>query len=153
MHTLELKIPPPLVALAVALAMWRISLVATVVVLPTGVRLTAAMGLALVGGAFDLAAIFAFRRAGTTVNPMKPHKTSAFVAHGVYRVTRNPMYLGLVFVLAAWAIFLSSPWSLVGPLAFVLYIGRFQIAPEERALLARFGNTYAEYMTKVGRWF
>ena len=132
--------------------MWQVSLAVTVVDIPTDVRLAAAIGLAFVGGAFDLAGIMAFRRAGTTVNPMKPHKTSAFVAHGVYRVTRNPMYVGLVLLLAAWAIFLSSPWTLVGPLAFVLYIGRFQIAPEERALLARFGDTYSEYMTQVGRW-
>jgi protein-S-isoprenylcysteine O-methyltransferase Ste14 len=62
------------------------------------------------------------------------------------------MYVGLLFVLVGWAVFLSSPLALVGPLAFFLYIGRFQIAPEERVLSKLFGNEYANYRAKVRRW-
>jgi len=74
------------------------------------------------------------------------------VSSGIYAVTRNPMYVGLLLVLIALAIFLSSPWTLVGPAAYFLYIGRFQIAPEERALTALFGTEYTEYLSKVRRW-
>ena len=62
------------------------------------------------------------------------------------------MYLGLFFVLVAWAVFLSSAWALLGPLAFVLYINRFQIEPEERVLSAMFGLDYAAYKSRVRRW-
>ena len=62
------------------------------------------------------------------------------------------MYLGLSFLLVAWAVFLSSAWALLGPVAFVLYIGRFQIAPEEGALAKLFGSEYADYQAKVRRW-
>jgi protein-S-isoprenylcysteine O-methyltransferase Ste14 len=62
------------------------------------------------------------------------------------------MYVGLFLVLVAWAIFLAAPFVLTGPLAFVLYIGRFQIAPEEIALTKLFGTQYAEYKAKVHRW-
>lgn len=62
------------------------------------------------------------------------------------------MYLGLLFILIAWAVFLSSAWALIGPLAFVLYMNRFQIAPEERALSAMFGISYSAYKSRVRRW-
>ena len=62
------------------------------------------------------------------------------------------MYVGLSCVLVAWAVFLSSAWALLGPVAFVLYIGRFQIGPEERALAKLFGSEYVDYQAKVRRW-
>ena len=152
MQALELKIPPPLVALLVAIAMWSVAPLAPLLELPPMVRQSAAIAIALAGGAFDIAGIVSFLRARTTVNPMKPHSTTALVSSGVYRVTRNPMYVGLLFVLVSWAVFLSSPWTLLGPLAFCLYIGRFQIAPEERILSELFGKEYLAYTAKVRRW-
>ena len=83
---------------------------------------------------------------------MKPQTTSSLVCSGIYRVTRNPMYLGLVFVLVAWAVFLSSAWALLGPMAFALYMNRFQIAPEERVLSSMFGASYSDYLSRVRRW-
>jgi protein-S-isoprenylcysteine O-methyltransferase Ste14 len=93
-----------------------------------------------------------FRRAKTTVNPLKPETSAALVSTGVYSHTRNPMYLGMVLALFAWAVYLSSIWSLVGPAFFVLYITRFQIIPEERALDRLFGAPFAAYKTRVRRW-
>jgi len=132
--------------------MWGISLVAPPIEMPLTIRLAAATIIAVIGVCFDLAGIISFRLARTTINPMKPAKTSSLVYSGVYRVTRNPMYLGLLFILVAWAVFLSSPWALLGPLAFVLYMNRFQIGPEEEVLSARFGGSYAEYQSRVRRW-
>ena len=97
------------------------------------------------GGCISLAGIVSFRRAKTTVNPLKPESTASLVTAGIDRFTRNPMYLGLLFVLLAWAVFLSSAWALVGPIAFVLYINRFQIVPEERVMATMFGVSYSEY--------
>ena len=83
---------------------------------------------------------------------MTPASASSLVTSGVYGVTRNPMYVGLLFVLVAWASLLAAPWTLIGPLVFVAYISRFQIAPEERALSTIFGDAYSQYRTRVRRW-
>jgi protein-S-isoprenylcysteine O-methyltransferase Ste14 len=152
MRALELKIPPPLVALLMAVAMWGVSLATTAIAVPAFVRVGAAIALALAGGGISLVGTIAFRRARTTVNPMKPQSTSSLVTGGIYKFTRNPMYVGLLFVLLAWGVFLSSGWALVGPLVFVLYINRFQIAPEEKVLSLMFGSAYSAYMARVRRW-
>ena len=152
MPSLELKIPPPAVALVVGLAMWRASRYGVLEGVPPHWRIGAALVAASVGAAFDVAGIFAFGRAKTTVNPMKPEKSVALVRSGVYRITRNPMYVGMVFILLAWAVYLTSAWALFGPLVFAAYITRFQIKPEERVLAARFGVEFASYQARVRRW-
>jgi protein-S-isoprenylcysteine O-methyltransferase Ste14 len=150
--SLELKVPPPLVAVLVATAMWGVSRTTQLFEVLAPYRVAAAIAVAVAGVFFSIAGFASFRRARTTVNPMKPESASTLVNSGVYRITRNPMYVGLLLVLVAWAIFLSAPWALPGPLAFFLYIGRFQIAPEEVALSKLFGVEYAEYKAKVRRW-
>ena len=152
MSSLEAKIPPPAVAAVVAVAMWGTSKLAPLLQVPNALRLGAAVAIVLVGIGFSAAGILAFRRARTTVNPTKPEEATSLVNSGVFRITRNPMYVGLAFVLVALAVFLSSAWALLGPVAFVLYIGRFQIAPEERALTRLFGREYADYRARVRRW-
>ena len=152
MKSLELKIPPPAVAALIAVGMWRISLLAPLLQLPTVSRVSVSLAIALAGGGFNLAGAISFRGAKTTINPMKPGASSSLVTSGIYRVTRNPMYLGLLLVLVAWATFLSSAWALLGPAAFVLFTNRFQIAPEERVLSALFGAEYTAYQSRVRRW-
>ena len=97
--------------------------------------------LVAIGLAFDVLGIMAFRASRTTVNPLKPERASALVTGGVYRVTRNPMYVGMVFLLLAWAVYLSAVLPFAGIVVFVLYITRFQIQPEERVLNGIFGDT------------
>jgi protein-S-isoprenylcysteine O-methyltransferase Ste14 len=152
MRSLETAIPPPAVAALAALAMWVISLVAPTLQMPAAIRVAACAASALVGLFFSVAGVISFRRARTTIDPTKPETASSLVSSGIYRVTRNPMYVGLCFVLFAWGVFLSSAWALLGLLAFVLYLGRFQIAPEERALARLFGSEYTAYQAKVRRW-
>lgn len=149
---LEFRIPPPVVALLIALAMWWVSSLPSPVDRPPIARLAIAIALAAFGLGFNLSGVFAFHRAKTTVNPMKPLSTSSLVVAGVYKITRNPMYVGLLFLLLAWAAFLWSAWSLLGLFLFVAYVTRFQIVPEERVLAALFGNEYAAYKTRVRRW-
>lgn len=152
MTSLELKIPPPAVAAAVALAMWGISLISPLLQVPAVTRVSVAIAVALIGACFAGGGGISFRRAKTTSNPKKPEAASSLVTSGIYKITRNPMYVGVAIILVAWAIALSSAWALLGPPAFVLYIGRFQIAPEERALAALFGSEYAAYKSRVRRW-
>lgn len=153
MRFLELRIPPPLVGLVVAAAMWVIATsLPSLLPLPASLRLPTAIMLALAGVAVALAGVVSFRRARTTVNPLKPETSTSLVSTGIYRITRNPMYLGMLAVLLAWAAYLPSILALLGPAAFSLYITRFQIIPEERALHSLFGAAFVEYAQKVRRW-
>jgi protein-S-isoprenylcysteine O-methyltransferase Ste14 len=151
MKALELRIPPPAVGLLVAAAMWGIARISPETLAVSNPHFAAAV-IALIRLTFDVLGILSFHRAKTTINPLRPNKTTALVSSGVYRITRNPMYVGMLFLLIAWAVFLASPWALLGPLAFVLYMNRFQIGPEERALEGLFGDDYANYKLKVRRW-
>jgi protein-S-isoprenylcysteine O-methyltransferase Ste14 len=152
MQALELKVPPPLVAALIAASMWGISKLPPAIALPEVIRTVTALPVALAGAALTGAGLLSFRQARTTVNPMKPQSAALLVRSGVYSISRNPMYLGLLVVLVAWAAFLSTVWALLGPLVYVLYINRFQIAPEERILSAKFGASYAEYKARVRQW-
>jgi protein-S-isoprenylcysteine O-methyltransferase Ste14 len=152
MRALELRIPPPVVALLVAVAMWGISLATPPAAIPALIRVVVAISIGLAGAGIAISGALAFRRAKTTVSPLKPETTSSLVTSGVYRLTRNPMYVGLALALLAWAVFLSSPLALFGPLVFILYMTRFQIVPEERALSSMFGTAYSTYQAKVRRW-
>jgi protein-S-isoprenylcysteine O-methyltransferase Ste14 len=152
MRALELKIPPPVVAFLVGAAMWSVSEQRISLELPFSVRLAAFVVIAVAGGAFALAGDLEFKRARTTINPFKPENSTTLVTSGIYRVTRNPMYVGLTLVLIGWAAFLCSAWALPGPVVFVLYITRFQIVPEERVLAGKFGAAYAQYTARVRRW-
>ena len=152
MRSLELKIPPLAIVLITAAFMWVAARAAPAygVVLPA--RSILAAGLAVAGVATSVLGVVAFRRARTTVNPMRPESSSALVVTGVYRLTRNPMYLGFLLLLLGWAVLLSNALALAFLPAFVLYMSRFQIAPEERALASAFGPEYAAYRARVRRW-
>lgn len=152
-HFLELRIPPPLVGLIAAGAMWVIaSSLPPLLPLPASLRLPIAVILALTGVAIALGGVVSFRRAHTTVNPLKPETTTSLVSSGIFRFTRNPMYLGMLVVLLAWAAYLPSLWALLGPAAFSVYITCFQIIPEEKVLHSLFGAAFVEYARNVRRW-
>ncbi|HST29029.1 MAG TPA: isoprenylcysteine carboxylmethyltransferase family protein [Rudaea sp.] len=150
--SLETRVPPPAVAVTAALIIWGIARLTPQVEMPSSVRLVASLALVVAGVALAVAGVLSFRRARTTVHPTRPEEASSLVSTGIYRFTRNPMYLGLLLILVAWVVFLSSPWALLGAAAFVLYLSRFQIAPEERALLKLFGSEYVSYKASVRRW-
>lgn len=108
--------------------------------------------LTVLGLCFDLLAIRQFHRAHTTINPLSPVRTSVVVQDGIYKVSRNPMYVGMLLLLAAWAVYPEN-WVAFLPLAlFVVLIVRLQILPEERILQQRFGQAYADYRHSVRRW-
>jgi protein-S-isoprenylcysteine O-methyltransferase Ste14 len=152
MKGMELKVPPLPLALVFGVLMWAIdhwlpmrtdrSIVRTTIALLAFALAATIIGTAIVG----------FRRARTTVDPFHPETASAIVTTGIYRFTRNPMYLGFLFALAGWAVFLGNAASALMPLLFIAYMNRFQIAPEERALRTRFGTAYETYKRSVRRW-
>jgi protein-S-isoprenylcysteine O-methyltransferase Ste14 len=150
---LELRVPPVLVVVACALAMWLVARALGPSPLPAEPRLAIAVLFVLAGMALAVAGIREFRVARTTVNPLQPEQAAAMVTSGIYRYTRNPMYLGMFCLLAAWAAWLGrlTPF-VIGLPAFVLYMNRFQIVPEERALERLFGPAFRDYAASVRRW-
>lgn len=151
-QALELKIPPLVVVVVMALAMWiAAKQIPTLSVTFAGQAWLAWTVLALALATL-IAGVRAFSKARTTVDPRHPESSTAVVANGIYRFTRNPMYLGMLLALLSWALFLSNIVALVFLPLFVLFINRFQIRPEERALTAKFGEAYRSYVRSVRRW-
>ena len=153
MRGLELKVPPPAVALVTAVLMWLVSRAAAALAFEFPAGNILAIGLAAAGVIIAVAGVVTFRRARTTLNPTKPESSSSLVSWGIYRVTRNPMYLGLLLELTGWAIFLSNWLAFVFLPVFIVYIHRFQIVPEERVLTSLFGGEFVAYQSRVRRWF
>lgn len=149
---LDTRVPPPIVGALAAAAMWWVSSRGLQFDVPAALRHGLSAALVVAGAVFDVLGLKAFRASRTTVNPLSPQRASALVTSGVYRVTRNPMYVGMAFMLLAWAVHLSSGWAFLGPPAFVLYITRFQIRPEERVLKRLFGAQFDAYARRVRRW-
>src|SRR4051812_26188466 len=122
MRTLELKIPPPIVAVLVGAAMWVTADILPSTPLAGQWRLLIAGVCSGFGVLVALLGFLALRQANTTINPVNPEKASSVVTRGIYSYTRNPMYLGLTALLAGWAVWLSVGWVFLGPLAFMLYL-------------------------------
>lgn len=152
MTRLDHRIPPPVIAIACVALAWALARYMPAFAYPLPLRLPIAALFALGGFALDLSGFLAFRNASTTVNPLSPEKATAIVRSGPYRFTRNPMYLGMASILFAFCLYLANPVSLVAVGVFVIYITRFQIIPEERLLVQKFGESYAEYTRSVRRW-
>jgi protein-S-isoprenylcysteine O-methyltransferase Ste14 len=149
---LELKVPPLVVVAITSAGMWGAAALTPAFSAPFPGRACAAGAVALCGGAVALLGVVAFRRAGTTVNPLQPQQASSVVRQGIYRFSRNPQYLGMLLALAGLAIYLANAAALVFLPAFVLYLNRFQIAPEEQVLTRLYGEAYTTYMRSVRRW-
>ncbi len=152
MKRLELKIPPVAVLLLCGGGMWLLSSLVPELSFDFPLRKLLSAIAVVAGLGIGVAGIVAFRAARTTFDPRYPDRASSVVRTGVYRHTRNPMYVGLLLSLLGWATYLANPLSLIGLPAFVLYMNRFQIQPEERALKEGFGEEYRAYLNDVRRW-
>ena len=152
MSRLELKVPPDVVWVLVAGLMWFASLRTTRLDLPSPLRVGAAVVLTVAGVWFVVDARMSLEREKTTWRPMTPGQATSLVTSGAYRVSRNPMYLGMLLVLLGLGVALSSPAAVAASAVFAFYIDRFQIVPEERALTAVLGEEYLDYRTRVRRW-
>ena len=152
MNALELKVPPPLVMVAVALLM-----LAAAKLMPSfafalhGNSVWAAL-IGVLAIAVAGAGVLEFRRVKTTVNPIRVHASSSLVTSGVFRISRNPMYLGMALLLIAWAVHLANAASILVLPLFIFYITLFQIQPEERSMQKLFGEAFAAYTKATRRW-
>ena len=148
-NRLELKIPPPVIVGVGGLLNWFATHWATDLFSPPWLLIAA---LIVVSGVFGVAGVLGCLRCKTTVHPWSPDETSVLVTQGVFRLSRNPMYLALLLLLLAY--YLYQP-TLFSPLVFVVvtwYLTRFQILPEERIWSEKFGDQYAQYASSVRRW-
>ncbi len=146
------RIPPPVILLIFGFAMWLVARNATIYLFSIPYPAIVAAIVAAAGFACAVAGVREFSMAGTTVNPHKVTKATALVTQGVYRYTRNPMYVGLFLVLLAWTLWLGVSANFVLLALFIVAITELQIKPEETALLALFGDEYRQYCSHVRRW-
>jgi protein-S-isoprenylcysteine O-methyltransferase Ste14 len=151
-QTLELKIPPLALVLIAALLMWLGASWVPEFNFQIHFQAIVAWILGFLGVIVCVLGVLEFKRVRTTVNPTKPQSSSSLVKTGIYSSTRNPMYLGFVLILAGWATATGSFVAFLALPAFVVYMNRFQIKPEERALTSIFGEEFKAYCAIVRRW-
>ena len=152
MVSLHRFLPPPVVLVLIALVMWGIARVTPAASLWLPGATTLALIPAIAAGIIMALAAWQFRAHRTTINPMRPEDSDQLIRTGIYRYSRNSIYLADALLLAAWAIYLANPVAALGVPVFMGLIQRYQIRPEEAALTRRFGAVYTDYMNSVRRW-
>lgn len=151
-HSLETKIPAPFIALTAGAAMKFYARSAGIRIDPSQLRMHTGVGLSQLSAVIALAALSGLWWARTTINPLDPARASRLVTGGVFRWSRNPMYLSLLLLLVAYAVRIDS-WAVwLGPVLYLAYVTRFQILPEERVLTQKFGTPYQDYLKRTRRW-
>ncbi|MEM8935018.1 MAG: isoprenylcysteine carboxylmethyltransferase family protein [Pseudomonadota bacterium] len=149
---MKLKIPPPIFALICLALMVGVRQFTDIGAFEFPGQTGVAIVLIALGLIVSFLAMKEFRRAQTTVNPMAPDQASSLVQGGVFKISRNPMYLGLAFILVGATIWMGAALNVVVLVFFVIYITVFQIKPEEDVMAEKFGSEYQDYRTKVRRW-
>ena len=150
---MELKIIPVVQVLIAATLMAIITKLSPHYLYVFHAKNTLAVVVLIIAVFIGLLAIINFRHHKTTVNPSCPEKASKVVNTGIYAYSRNPMYLALVLALLTFAVYLSHLLAFIVIPFFIAYITKYQIKPEERALISLFGQAFTDYMSKVRRWF
>ncbi len=150
---MKLKIPPAIVFLVFGLLMYLLA-----EFLPVGYfdffgRHYLMIALVVFAIIIAIVALLQFYASKTTIDPTQPDKTIKLVTSGIYAYTRNPMYLALLVLLLAWGVWLGNAFNTLLAAGFVAYMNRFQIEPEEQALMRIFGKDYKQYCLLVRRWF
>ena len=151
-HPLENRVPPPLVVVLIGAAMAVVAWFTPTVEIGSSLRFALGAAVIALGASLVVQGARTFWRSETTIDPVALGRASTLVTGGVFRLSRNPMYVGFAAALVGWAVCLAAPWALIGPVAFVLFTTRFQIVPEERVMRAKFGLAYDDYRAQVRRW-
>lgn len=147
---METKIPPPIVTLVFGLSIYFTRGIFPMVEFTYSGYL--GILLLLLGLLILISAVRLFRKGKTTVNPLSPEQATKLVTDGIFNYSRNPMYLGMAFVLASIAVFLNPLGGIVFTPIFCAYITKFQIIPEERAMRDLFSSDYDKYIKSTRRW-
>ncbi len=146
------KIPPPIVLVVFLVLMRMVALWDPIRLADSGFILAVSLLTLIMGCLLALSGVLDFARARTTIDPLHPDKATQLVTGGVFRFTRNPMYLGMALVCVSAAIYWHSPLALLGVVGFVAYIQYFQIHPEEQAMQRLFGQQFTDYQQRTRRW-
>ena len=152
MRSPELKIPPLALVVVLGALMWVTASTAPTLGFTVPAAPILAAGLALAGLVLVIVGVVSFRKMETTISPQQPEAAARLVVSGIYRRTRNPMYLGMLLALLGWGVFLANLLAIVLAAMFVPVMNRLQIGPEERVLAARFGTAFTAYRSTVRRW-
>ncbi|NNC69291.1 MAG: isoprenylcysteine carboxylmethyltransferase family protein [Flavobacteriaceae bacterium] len=149
---MKLKIPPAIQVLFCGFIMWLIKKFTSQEHFNFEYQNEMSLILLLIGVILGILAIYSFRKAQTTVDPLSPEKATSLVKSGIYKYSRNPMYLALLFVLLAFLVRLGNLYNLIVIVLYIVFITEFQIKPEEKALTSLFGKHYLKYKMEVRRW-
>ena len=106
----------------------------------------------LIGVAILFTAVISFKKQKTTISPLNPEKTSSLVVSNIFKYSRNPMYLGMLFMLISLAIRYNIIGGIISISIFIFFITKFQIKPEEVQMKKIFGEKYIQYKKKTGMW-
>ena len=147
---METKIPPPIVTLAFGLSIYFSRGIFQAV----EIKYSFYIGILLLifGLAILISAVRLFRKDKTTVNPLSPEQATKLVTDGIFKYSRNPMYLGMVFILSSMAVLFNLIGGIILIALFCFYITKFQIIPEERAMSNLFSQDFNKYKQATRRW-
>ena len=148
---MKLKIPPPVYMLIFATFMWLLSQHYPLYKFLFNSQ-HLGVGIILLGLTIDLISLIKFLRSKTSINPMKPENSQILVTTGMYKFSRNPMYLGLLLLLTGWSLYMGAVSAMLLLPLFAWVLTKMQIQPEEIILEKLFGQPYVEYKKKVHRW-
>jgi protein-S-isoprenylcysteine O-methyltransferase Ste14 len=144
------KIPPPFVVLILVISTFFSSKKIDLIYIPFQTLIS--IFILFIGILILINPVLKFKRSKTTINPIKFKKVNKLVKSGIYKYSRNPMYLGLLMIVVSSSIYYLNIYSILTPLFFYLWINRFQIKREENFLIEKFGKEYLSYKNKTRRW-
>jgi len=149
---LELKIPPAIITLIIATGMWWIDqylVFSWASFEPMSWVYLLFLG---IGGLFGVLGLVEFYKSSTSIDPHDPHKASHLVSNGIYSISRNPMYVGLLLILVGYGFYLGNVLVFAMLPLFMGYMNRYQIIPEENVMKEKFSEEYQKYKSEVRRW-
>lgn len=149
---MKIKIPPPVQTAIAMLGMYALDYAMTADTTRINVNILFIVALCLLAGVFLVSALINFRKLKTTINPLQPERATTLAVNGIYKYSRNPMYVGLALLLFSWLLWLGNPYNLILFFAFIIVMNHIQIKPEEEALKVLFGESFNEYCKSVRRW-
>lgn len=149
---MKLKVPPVIVVAITVFLMWVIEKYLPVEFLEFNAPKWSIILTAILGIACIVLGVIQFSVKKTTVNPHKPEDSTSLVSSGIYSISRNPMYLGMLILLVFYGLFLGDGLVFLMLPIFIWYMNSFQIKPEEEMMIELFGDEYKDYQKRVRRW-
>ena len=145
-----IKIPPPLIVLVLIVSIYFSSKKIHLINIP--LQLEISIFILSAGILIFVNPVLQFIKSKTTVNPIQFEEVNKLVTSGIFKYSRNPMYLGMLMIVLSTSIFYLNIYSILTPLLFILWINKFQIKREEEFLIEKFGDEYLSYKKKTRRW-